>query len=138
MWIFDNTKLLKDLTDDDKNQLELFCQKRLAKAWEILFKEWDPANAMYLILSWEVEVYKNINWEEKVLGILKAEDILWEMAIFWIKWKRMASARVLRDANLVTMLDFSIKQLTQSHPHILEKIKEIIEIRNIQNKSLIK
>jgi hypothetical protein len=46
----------------------------------------------------------------------------------------MASAIVKEDALLITILSFSIKELTSNSPQILEKIKNIIEIRNIQNK----
>jgi len=47
----------------------------------------------------------------------------------------MATAKAVKDSILIVLLSFSIKELTQKHPTILNKIKEIIEIRNIQNKN---
>jgi hypothetical protein len=47
----------------------------------------------------------------------------------------MASAKAVKDSILITLLNFSIKELTGKHPEIMEKIKEIIQIRNIENKS---
>ena len=136
--MFDNSKIFKDLTSEEKNQLEIFCQKKSLKAWEKVFEEWDEANAMYILQEWEIEIYKNISWEKVTIWKIEAEDVLWEMAIFWLNWKRMASAIVKKDATMITILSFSIKELTIKSPAILNKIQNIIEIRNIQNKKAFK
>ena len=135
MWMFDNTKIFKDLSENDKKNLEIFCQEKSLKAWELVFDEGDDANAMYILQEWEIAVYKKINWKSNLLWNILAEDILWEMSIFWNKSKRMASAKAIKDSILLVLLDFSIKELTKKHPEIMDKIKNIIEIRNIQNKS---
>lgn len=136
MWMFDESKMFKDLNSLEKGQLEIFCQEKSVKAWEEIFKEWDEANAMYILKEWEVEIYKSNFWKKTIIWRIEAEDILWEMAIFWLNWKRMASAIVTKDAVLITILSFSIKELTSKSPEILDKIQNIIEIRNIQNKKL--
>jgi len=135
MWMFDNTKIFKDLSENDKKNLEIFCQEKSLKAWELVFDEGDQANAMYILQEWEIAIYKKIDWKSNLLWNILAEDILWEMAIFWDKSKRMASAKAIKDSILLVLLDFSIKELTKKHPEIMDKIKNIIEIRNIQNKS---
>lgn len=135
MGMFDNSKIFEDLSLDEKNQLEIFCQEKSIKKWDILFKEWDEANAMYILQEWEIEVYKEKLWKNIFLWKIVAEDILWEMAIFWNRWKRMASAQAVKDSILIVLLEFSIKELIQKHPELLEKIKNIIEVRNIANKS---
>jgi len=135
MGMFDNSKIFEDLSLDEKNQLEIFCQEKSIKKWDILFKEWDEANAMYILQEWEIEVYKEKLWKNIFLWKIVAEDILWEMAIFWNRWKRMASAKAVKDSILIVLLEFSIKELIQKHPELLEKIKNIIEVRNIANKS---
>ncbi len=135
MWLFNNTKILEELSKQEKKDLEFFCQEKSLKSWEILFNEWEDANAMYILVEWEVAVYKTMNWKTNLLWSILAEDILWEMSIFWKQWKRMASAKAVKDSILIVLLDFSIKELTEKHPEIMDKIKEIIEIRNIENKS---
>ena len=135
MGMFDNSKIFEDLSLEEKNQLEIFCQEKSIKKWDILFKEWDEATAMYILQEWEIEVYKEKLWKKIFLWNIIAEDILWEMALFWNKWKRMASAKAIKDSILLVLLEFSIKELTQKHPEIMDKIKDIIEIRNITNKS---
>ena len=135
MGMFDNSKIFEDLSLEEKNQLEIFCQEKSIKKWDILFKEWDEANAMYILQEWGIEVYKEKLWKNILLWNIIAEDILWEMALFWNRWKRMASAKAIKDSILIVLLEFSIKELTQKHPEIMDKIKDIIEIRNIANKS---
>jgi hypothetical protein len=46
----------------------------------------------------------------------------------------MATAISLEDSNLVTILSFSIKDLAKKYPLLLNKIKDIINDRIIDNK----
>lgn len=127
-------KLLSDLSENDKDNLSLFCQEKSLKKWEILFKEWDEANAMYILKSWTFEIRKIINWKEVILWNVMAEELLWEMALFWDTNKRMATAISLEDSSLITILSFSIKELANKNPLLLDKIKDIINDRIIDNK----
>ncbi len=129
--------LLSDLTEKEKEDLSLFCQEKVLKAWDILFREWEEWEAMYFLLSWVIEVSKNINWEKRIIWKVLAEEVLWEMALFWRKRIRMATAEVIEDCKLITILSFSVKELTRKHPQLLEKIKEIIDKRIICNKKTI-
>lgn len=127
-------KLLSDLSENDKDNLSLFCQEKSLKKWEILFKEGDEANAMYILKNWSFEIRKKINWIEVVLWNVIAEELLWEMALFWDTNKRMATAISLEDSSLITILSFSIKELANKNPLLLDKIKDIINDRIIDNK----
>ena len=127
-------KMLEDLSDNELSQLEVFCQQKFLKKWEVLFEEWQEANAVYLLVDWQIEIYKK-NWIKKiVLWVVEPEEILWEMAIFWNIWKRMAWAKAKEDTILITILSFSIKELTLKHPSIMQKIQELIEKRIYENK----
>jgi CRP-like cAMP-binding protein len=58
------------------------------------------------------------------------------MALFGKNKRRMATAIAKRDSILITILDFSIKELTHKYPDLLSKIQDIIEERTINNKIL--
>jgi len=58
------------------------------------------------------------------------------MALFSENQKRMARARAVKKCVLLTILSFSIKELTLKHPDLLEKIKNIINKRMIENKNI--
>ena len=126
-------ELLNDLTQEERDNLEVFCQERFLQVWELLFREWESASSMYILKQWELEVFVEKDWEEVILWNIIAEDIVWEMALFLDRDARMANARAIEDSTVITLLDFSIKELTDKHPEILEKINKIIEDRKVQN-----
>ncbi len=133
----DNIKLFKDLSLDDKKNLSLFIQKKELKKWELLFKEWEDATSMYFLLEWKLKAFVEKNNEIIELWIIEPEEILWEMALFLDKRKRTASIVALEDSKLLTILDFSIKQLVQKNSELLDKIKNIINERKQINKEKI-
>lgn len=132
--ILDWMEILSTLNAQDKENLAYFCQERLLSEWEILFNEWDEANAMYILKTGAFEVSRIINWEKVILWNVMAEEILGEMALFWDTGKRMAKAVCTQDSILITILSFSILELSNKNPQLLEKIKEIINDRIINNK----
>ena len=134
MSILDWVKLLGNLSNTEKENLSLFCQEKYLKEWDILFNEQDEASAMYILNEWIIEISRNIDWSKNVLWEVFAEEILWEMALFWDTNKRMATATALTNCKLLVILWFSIKELTNNHPELLWKIKMIINDRIISNK----
>lgn len=134
MSILNNIKILSELSQNEIDHFSMFCQEKIIKAWETLFHEWDDANAMYILADGEVEISNLIDGKRIKLWDVKAEEILWEMALFWGWSRRMATAIVIKDASLITVLSFSIKELTQEHPKLLWKIKSIIEERTVNNR----
>lgn len=136
MSFLDSIKMLSSLTNDEKENLALFCQEKYLNAWEQLFLEWDEATAMYFLAEWKIEVYKERAWEEIILWEIMAEEILWEMAIFGWEWRRMASARAKEDTKLITILSFSVKQIAIKHPDLMVKIENIIKSREEKNKKI--
>lgn len=132
--LLDSLNILKTLTQQDRDDLAIFCQERTVKKWDVLFSEWDEWNAMYFLITWKVEIFKKINWEDIKLGQVVAEEVLWEMALFQSTNKsRMATAIASENSSLIVILDFSMNELKAKHPQVIEKIKEIIEYRNSQN-----
>ncbi len=134
MRILDWLAIFSELSEEDRSNLELFCQEKFVASWDILFREWEDANAMYILKTWSFNVSKNIDWKEVSIWRVVAEEVLWEMAIFSENTRRMWTATALEDSNLIVLLSFSIKELTKTHPELLEKIRGIIEERNIKNK----
>lgn len=132
MGIFDTLSFFWMLKNEDKNILENFCQVRSLEAWEILFSEGEDANAVYILISWKLRVFR---WSEEfqdTIAILQAEDIIGEMWVFSEEKKRNASVIALEAAEVITILDFSIRELTQKYPQIYQKIFEIIDTRALK------
>jgi len=136
MTFLDKIEILSPLTSEEKAKLSDFCQERMVNKWEVIFNEWDEANAMYILKTGSVSIYKNIDGESVFIWTVHAEEILWEMAIFNNNWIRMAQAIAMEDTNIITILSFSIHELTKTNPMIMDKIHKIIEERMTQNKIL--
>lgn len=135
MSILDWVKLLSNLSDSEKENLALFCQEKHLSAWEILFKEEDEASAMYILKDWKIQISRISDGENIILWNVHSEEILWEMALFWDVNKRMATATAMVDCVLIIILSFSIKELTNNHPELMDKIKNIINDRMMSNKN---
>ena len=136
MSLLEGVVLLNDLTQSEKDELTLFCQWKHLKNQEVLFHEWDEASAMYFLKKWKVSISKYINGVDVALWTVQSEEILWEMALFWDDIKRMATATAIEECELVVIASFSVKDLTKKYPHLLDKIKGIINQRLLDNKML--
>lgn len=138
MSILDWVKMLDYLSESDKDNLSLFCQEKFLSKWEMLFWEQEEASAMYILKEGNIKISRIVNWKNIVLWEVHAEEILWEMALFWDTNKRMASATAINDCILVVILWFSIKELTIKNPELMDKIKNIINDRMLINKNVVK
>jgi len=133
--VINSLELLNDMSYEEKKDLSLFCQERLVYKWDTLFSDGDIANSMYFLQKWSFWIFKNIEGKNTLIANVKAEEILWEMALFQSSDNtRMATAIALEDCVLIVMIDFSIKELSKKNPALLRKIQQIIEMRNLQNK----
>ena len=136
MSILDGIKILEWLTPVERVNLSLFCQEKTLNNWEVLFNQGDEANAMYILKTWSIKIFENIDGKEIVLWQVKAEELLWEMAVFWDSNTRMASAEAMEDCVMITILSFSVDELTQKYPEIRRKIESIISQRVVDNEEL--
>ena len=136
MSILDWVSLLSELYESEREELAMFCQEKHLSVWETLFHEDEDASAMYILIEGSVEISRLNNWVKDVIWKVNAEEMLWEMALFWDNNKRMATAIALEESTLIVILSFSIKELTFKHPDLLGKIKMIINDRMVSNKNM--
>ena len=114
---FQNSEIFASLDSSwSKKILSLFCQKQWLRDQEILFRQWDEAQAMYLIKSGILEVYR----DNEYIVSLQPWDIVWEIA-FIEKWA-LRNATVLSkwESELITIINFSIDQIFQKNPQLYE------------------
>lgn len=135
--MFEWLEIFSVLTDDEKNKLSLFCQERFLKKWDILFKEWDEAIALYVLKQWKLRAYKDRSDGEKILWFIESGEMVWEMAIFDImehrQSTRMASIKAEQDSFLIVIMNYSILELSKNNPIIYTKILDIINNRKEKN-----
>ncbi len=93
-------------------------QRQTYQAGERIFKEGDEGNLAYIVQSGEVEIFKIVDGEEKVLGTVGQGGIFGEMAIIDAK-PRMAAARASKGSTIIVVTRAMFEQkLKSSDPFI--------------------
>lgn len=104
---------------------------RVFKNGEVVIRENEVGNEMYVILSGQVEVVKESEGRKTVLSILKEEDIFGEMALFDNR-PRSATVRAIGEVKLDVFDRDSFLEQIKKNPHlalqILQKMSQRIRM----------
>ncbi len=83
---------------------------------EIIVREGEPGNRMFIIGAGSVEVVKNLaQYRETVLAVLRPKDFLGEMSII-DPFPRSASIRAVEATSLISIKGIDLYHLFQRHP----------------------
>jgi CRP-like cAMP-binding protein len=78
-----NTALFADLDDSELGQVAEICKEQAFKGGQTIFKEGEPGNRFYIIVSGDVRISRNIPGSgEEALAVLKPGACFGEMAVF--------------------------------------------------------
>jgi CRP-like cAMP-binding protein len=98
------------------------------KDGEIIIKQGESGNCMFVIQSGEVEVLQDNNGVKVRLAVRKAGDFFGEMALF-SKEVRSASIRALGDARVLTIDRKNLLNSIQKDPSLAFRIIETLSKR---------
>ena len=84
---------------------------------DILFRDGDPPDSVYLIKEGEIEISKGEGDKKKVLAILKEGDFLGEMAVIDGR-PRSATAKAITETRLITLDTAEFKKEIEDDPMI--------------------
>lgn len=77
------TVVFADLDEGELARVAEICQEQTFKSGEVIFKEGDPGNRLFVIASGEVRISRTIPGSgEEALAILKAGSCFGEMSVF--------------------------------------------------------
>ncbi len=153
------------MLDINKLKESWYFKEVFLKKWEVLFSEWDFDNNIYIVLIWELSVWKytSIKKDEiKILAYLLQNDVFWEASLNTIKEKEVniiaTRKSVLLSINAREWLDEFSKKYPNEASNLLKYIiylwnkrlseanylitatykisKEILEIEEINNKNI--
>lgn len=111
---------------------ESVLQRQTYQAGDRIFKEGEEGNIAYVVQSGEVEIYKDIDGEEVVLGTVGQGGIFGEMALIDSK-PRMAAARASKGSTIIIVTRGMFEQkLAKSDPFIRGLLNILVDnIRSI-------
>ncbi|HZG58051.1 Crp/Fnr family transcriptional regulator [Paenibacillus sp.] len=108
--------LFKHLSEEQLTRLSEICNRKGFKAGTVLFREKEPGDVFYIIVSGSVKVFtSNAGGEEKILSVFQAGDNFGELSLIDGK-PRSASAQVLEDSMFLTLRGNEFIQLLKAHP----------------------
>lgn len=106
------------------------------KAGEIIFREGDPADFLYLIESGQVEIVKRVGRNDVTIALLKEGDFFGEMALLR-GTERSASARARTDLELWGLEKKDFDELLLRHPSVTVALSKILSERLYQTNLLL-
>lgn len=133
---FKDIDIFSPISETDQENLSDFCQIQVLQAWDILFREGDEPNALYIILSWKLSIKKDKNGQRVEIAELDAGKLVGEMAFFGEPPHRSATVIAKEISSLIVILHFSLQQMLAKYPKLYDDVKMIIEQRTYENASL--
>jgi len=108
--------LFKHLSDEQLTRLSEICSRKGFKAGTVLFREKEPGDVFYIIVSGSVKVFTSGHGgEEKILSVFQAGDNFGELSLIDGK-PRSASAQVLEDSMFLTLRGKEFLDLLRQFP----------------------
>jgi CRP/FNR family cyclic AMP-dependent transcriptional regulator len=97
-------------------QIASTAQEAVFQKGDVIVREGEPGDRMFIIASGSVEVVKYLaERRETVLAVLRARDFLGEMSIIDCV-ARSASVRAVEDTSLIALRSIDLYHLFQHHP----------------------
>ncbi|MGD8367079.1 MAG: Npt1/Npt2 family nucleotide transporter [Desulfobacterales bacterium] len=98
-------------------------------AGEIVIREGEPGETLYLIIKGEVSVIKGLGSDNEIeLDRIRAGDYFGEMALFE-DIERTASIKTISDSRLLVLHKLEFKQIVREYPQIALEICKVLSLR---------
>jgi phosphoserine phosphatase RsbU/P len=118
-----------DLPVDELDRIRDGMEAIKLQSGEILFREGDPGEHMYIIVSGELEILMAPDTDnELILNIVHAGEYLGEMSLI-TGAPRTASVRARGDIVLLSMSRAQLLDLLQHHPHLANTMVSVLSHR---------
>jgi len=100
------------------------------KSGELLFREGDPGEHLYIVVSGQLEIVMGPGKEnEIVLNIVREEEYIGEMSLIQPDGHRTTSARARGDVVLLSMSRAQFKDLLHRHPELARSMVSVLSQR---------
>lgn len=119
-----------DLPNDELDRLAAELEVVNLKSGEILFREGDPGEHLYVVVKGELEILMAPDTQnELILNILHEGEYLGEMSLIQPGGHRTASARARGEVVTLSMSRAQFKDLLKRHPHLANAMVRVLSQR---------
>ncbi|MFT3896040.1 MAG: SpoIIE family protein phosphatase [Anaerolineales bacterium] len=119
-----------DLPDDELDRLTSELQVVNLKSGEILFREGEVGEHLYIVVSGELEILMGPETDDElVLNTLQKGEYIGEMSLIQPGGERSASSRARGDVVLLSMSRTQFKDLLNRHPELARSMVSVLSQR---------
>jgi sigma-B regulation protein RsbU (phosphoserine phosphatase) len=119
-----------DLPPDELDRLAAELDVVNLKSGEILFREGDPGEHLYVVVKGELEILMGPDTDDElVLNVLYEGEYLGEMSLVQPEGHRTTSARARGDVVLFSMSRTQFRGLLDRHPHLANSMISVLSQR---------
>jgi signal transduction histidine kinase len=120
--------LFSELQDSDLDRLFKMTRPLDVKAGEILIREGDPGDALYVVVDGEFEVTRLSGDKDVVLSRRKAGEHIGEMSLL-DQAPRLATVRALRDSKVLAISQEAFQQVLSCSPSAVTAVLRTVTTR---------
>src|SRR5215217_3816937 len=120
--------LFADLSEEDLEQLHKMAETVSVPAGQLVLREGDPGDSLYVVLAGELEVTKRQGSQDVLLALYKPGQFFGEMALLE-QVPRSASVRTLRESRLLVISQVAFQTLLSCSPSAPLKILHTVTSR---------
>ncbi len=126
------TQLARGVSPADLKVLAGSATVHSYEANEVLFKEGDPGDALYLIRSGSLMVVRNVAGHEVVLAYVPAGHYVGEMALI-SDTPRSATVRAAVRTEVIRLEGAVFEQMIERYPDLGERVRRVYQSRIVSN-----
>jgi len=113
--------LFKEFTPEEVELLKQYFTYKTYKAKEIVFKEGDKGEELFIIEKGRVTIIKQVKEEtETVITHLGYADFFGELTMFE-DFPRTATVKTLTDCSFLVITHTALRKMLEQHPHMAAK-----------------
>lgn len=121
--------LFESLSNRAMHTIEQNITKRRFAQGEVIFREGDPGEVLYIVRFGQVRIYvSGSNYETSVILLLRPGDIFGELAIV-DGLPRSASATALKDTIVFTIQRHTFRAMMRQHPQLALNFMKLLSVR---------
>src|SRR5215218_6349173 len=128
--------LFADLSEEDLEQLYQMAETVSIPAGQLVLREGDPGDSLYVVLDGQLEVTKRHGMQDVLLAVYKAGQFFGEMALLE-QAPRSASVRTLRESRLLVISQAAFQTLLSCSPSAPFKILRTVTSRLRSTESML-
>jgi Cyclic nucleotide-binding domain len=126
--------LFSDLTTQEFIAVAILLVRRVAKIGEVIVREGDPGDSMFIVSTGEVRATLEKNGQQVPVATMKDGDFFGEMAVLSGE-PRTATVTAVKATELLELSRENLREICARHPHVEAKIRLLYDERMARSQS---